>query len=242
MIRIAKPEDINMITKLLCEAFDIDDDINDVLSMISPLENTFVYENEGEVISIASAIPFTSGDKKGRYIYAVTTDINHRGKGYAGAMLEHIINYFSGKVDVVMLKPAEKSLFDFYRNNGFDDEICADVKEIVFNGNDVPEKISFEEYKEERKKYTDFAFPENVMEYYFDAYEYCALKGDDYLVLYRKLQNRCVIDEIYGDFYKINPAIFEGLSCEAVLEGKEVYALAHFYGGKFNINFRVPME
>ncbi len=242
MIRFAKSEDIYVLTKLLCEAFNIDDDINDMLSMISPLENTFVYEKDGKIVCTASAIPFTVGDKKGRYIYAVATDVNHRGKGYASMILEYIINYFSDKVDVVMLRPAEKTLFKFYRKNGFNDEICADVKELKLNGDDIPKIIDFEEYAEERKKYNNFSYEKEVMKYYFKAYDYCAFKGEDYLLLCRKWQNCCIIDECYGNFEKINPEISNAHNFKAVIDGDEVYALAHFYGAKFKINFRVPME
>ena len=115
---------------------------------------------------------------------------------------------------------------------------------IVDDQQEIAEKlkIDFCEYKEERKKYTDFAYEDNVIEYYFNAYEYSAYKGDSFLALFRKSQNRCIIDEIYGEFENINPEIFGGFKCEAVVEGKQVYALAHFNGEKFNIKFRVPME
>jgi hypothetical protein len=141
-----------------------------------------------------------------------------------------------------MLRPAEKSLFDFYRKNGFNDEVFADVKEITFKGNEKPKKIDFDEYKDIRKKYNNFSYDDKVMKYYFCAYEYSAYKSDDALILCRKEQNYCIIDEVYGNYEKVSPEIFCGLSCKAVVDGKEVYALAHFFGEKFNINFRVPME
>ena len=190
MIRLAKPEDIYELSNLLIDAFDLEDEINDMLDMIGPFENTFVYELNGKIVSTASAIPFVVGNKKGRYIYAVATDINHRGKGYAGEILKNIREYYKDSADVLLLRPAQESLFDFYRKKGFEDEICADVKEVKLNGKDFPEMIEFDEYVKERKKYNDFSFGEKVMRFYFENYGYCAFKGEDYLLLCRVSDRR----------------------------------------------------
>lgn len=242
MIRLAKSEDIYGLSKLLIEAFDLEYEINDILDMIEPFKNTFVYEISGEIVSTASAIPFVVGEKKGRYIYAVATDINYRGKGYAGEVLEYIKEYYKDTTDVLLLRPAEESLFDFYRRKGFKEEVYADVREIQFKGEEVPEMIDFDEYVKERSKYNAFSFSEKVMKYYFDNYNYCAFKGKDFLLLCGLSQNCCVFDEVYGNFENADMSFVNVGKMIAVVNGKSVYALASFYDEKFDINFRVPME
>ena len=238
MIRLAKSEDIYELSKLLIETFDIDN-IDD---MINPFKNTFVYELNGIIVSTASAIPFKVGERSGRYIYAVATDFNHRGKGYAREVLEYIKDYYKSSEDVLLLRPAEESLFDFYRKKGFTDEIYAEIKEIQFKGTEKPEKIEFDEYVKERKKYNSFSFTEEVMKYYFNYYGYCAYKGEDYLLLGRILQDNIIFDEAYGDFSNADMSFIKAEKSFAVVNGKSVYALALFYNEKFDINFRIPME
>lgn len=241
MIRLAKSEDIYEVSKILIDSFEIDN-IDEILVMIEPFENMFVYELNGKIVSVASAIPFNVRNKKGRYIYAVATDFNHRGKGYAGEVLNYIKEYYRNCADVLLLRPAEESLFDYYRKNGFNDEIYADIKEIQFSGTEMPERIEFTEYVEERKKYNSFSFSEKVMSYYFNYYDYSAFRGKDYFLLCRASQDCCVLDEVYGNFEKADMSVFENKKMLGVVNGRSVYALAYFYNEKFEINFRIPME
>lgn len=247
MIRKALCDDLTEITDILCEAFDMNIvDCNNMLDMINPLDNTFVYVLEGEVVSVASAIEFSVNTKKGRYIYAVATKKSHRKRGFAGELLRYITDYYR-ELDVIMLRPANKNLFDYYKKLGFTLPINADT--VEYSKSDATTEItemSFEEYFNLRDKYNSFSFPDDVRKYYVSAYNYKAVAIGDTIALYRKENTICFVDEVYGnDADGIVYAVISAEKAEkavVIKPGNDAFALAHFYNEVFNIDFRIPME
>ena len=247
MIRKALCNDLTEIKDILCEAFDMNTvDCNNMLDMINPLDNTFVYVLGGEVVSLASAIEFCVNIKKGRYIYAVATKKSQRKRGFAGELLRYITDYYR-ELDVIMLRPANENLFDYYKNLGFTLPINADA--VEYSKREVTAEIielGFEEYFSLRDKYNDFSFPVDVRKYYISAYKYKAVATDDAIALYRKENDVCFVDEIYGS--GADDLVYAVISAEkaekamVIKPGNCAFALAHFYNEVFNIDFRIPME
>lgn len=247
MFRKSITEDLKQIKDILMVSFNLNEnDCTKMLNMIQPFENTFLIEINDEIVSVASAIPFNVGNKQGRYIYAVATKPAHRKKGYAEELLKKIINLYDD-MDVLLLKPANEKLYDYYRKIGFNNTIKADIAEYNHNnayGRAV--ECASGEYFNLRTKYNDFLFPEYVREYYMAEYEYKTVKNDDTIAMYRLEKNICYIEEIYGT--KINELISGIIEKEKVTKalvvqnGNEPFALAYFYNEPFKIDFRIPME
>ncbi len=72
-----------------------------------------------KVVSMLFALPceIVFEDKRvpARYIYAAATDIDYRGKGLMGKLLERVKN----EGEALILRPAEPSLIGFYEKYGF---------------------------------------------------------------------------------------------------------------------------
>lgn len=247
MVRIANEKDIKQIINILTEAFDMtENDCIKMLEMIKPCDNTFIFEVNGEILSLASAIPFRVNTKTGRYVYAVATRPSDRKKGIAAELLRYVIDYFKDE-DVIMLKPASKELFNYYEKVGFERQINADVIEYVKNISvTTMELCSFDVYVKEREKYNKFKFPDNVQNYYVSAYGYKSAVSCNAVGLYRISNNICYIDEIYGNGAEnliqciLNTEMLE--KAVATQRGSKPFALAHFYDKVFDIDFRIPME
>ena len=247
MIRKALYDDLTEIKDIICEAFGMSlVDCNNMLDMIDPLDNTFVYVIGREVVSVASAIEFCVNSKKGRYIYAVATKKTQRKKGFAGELLSYIKDYYR-EIDVIMLRPANESLFDYYKKLGFIIPINADtVQYAKRNATKEITELVFDEYFDLRGQYNDFSFPAKVREYYVSAYEYKAVATDDAVALYRKDNDVCFVDEIYGN--GTDELVYAVIAAEnaenamVIKPGNGAFALAHYYNEEFNIDFRIPME
>lgn len=73
----------------------------------------------GTLLSMLFALPYpvitSEGELPARYLYAVATDPDHRGKGYAKQLLREII----AEGNPVFLRPMSPSLFEFYKDAGF---------------------------------------------------------------------------------------------------------------------------
>lgn len=109
---------LNQCKKLYAEAFG-EDKLFDDLFFDLYFENScrYIVEN-GEVISMLVAIDVTANGKNGKYIYAVCTKKDYRGKGYMhklfSAVKEEFANY-----SFLCLKPAHDWLYPLYEKEGF---------------------------------------------------------------------------------------------------------------------------
>lgn len=85
---------------------------------------TVVYEEDEKIFSMFFLFR-CDFSIKGRnhpsfYLYAAATLPQHRGKGIMGKMLEFSKSYAAEKdLDFIILSPAEKSLYDYYKRFGF---------------------------------------------------------------------------------------------------------------------------
>ena len=125
MIRICNKNDINSVIELWKEAFgDTESEIRFFLDGCRKPLNTLVYEINDEIASMLFLLEgdmhFESKDYPSYYLYAACTLKKYRGRG----LMAELLNFAketankNGKY-FICLKPAEKSLFDFYDKNGY---------------------------------------------------------------------------------------------------------------------------
>ncbi len=121
-------------------------------------QNCFYLEKDGEIVSMCFGLPCRLKDKKALYIFAVATDEKHRNKGYAKELLKEI----KDKTDAVLiLRPVNESLIEFYKKSGFKTFTATN------NQNDFELQIGFlalaKDYKETIGNYTAmYYYPENL--------------------------------------------------------------------------------
>lgn len=95
-------------------------------------------EKEGRTVAMCFALPCKIGERKAKYIFAVTTASEFRGKGYASELIAQIKQEDDS---VLILRPVDDGLIPFYEKLGF----------ICFNANDNCGEISLkplDEYKQ----------------------------------------------------------------------------------------------
>ena len=137
--------------------------------------------NNDKVVSMLFAVDVKLNESKGKYVYAVATDENMRGKGYMRILFDKITDEFSKDYDFLCLKPMSDSLFLFYEKLGF--ERCfkkSNISKKVLKNNSQLVLVENVEYiKTIRKK----ILIENYVEYSNDFYKlilsYCNAYCDD---------------------------------------------------------------
>lgn len=87
-------------------------------------EEFLVLREEDELRAMAGLLNVTLTEPGGRtvkaaYLYGMGTHPEHRGKGFAGQLLNYADFYLHGKRDCLVTMPAEPSLHTFYRKFGF---------------------------------------------------------------------------------------------------------------------------
>ena len=83
-------------------------------------ENMLCIEQDGKMLSMLHIIPFELNGSKVAYIYAVATDADARGKGYAGKLIRQSIEKAQSKgYKAIFTLPADDMLRDFYSKFGF---------------------------------------------------------------------------------------------------------------------------
>ena len=83
-------------------------------------ENMLCIEQDGKMLSMLHIIPFELNGSKVAYIYAVATDADARGKGYAGKLIRQSIEKAQSKgYKAIFTLPADDILRDFYSKFGF---------------------------------------------------------------------------------------------------------------------------
>lgn len=118
----AKAEDIPKIKKMWMEIFNDSEQFTDFALSICSEDGIYLLKNENEIVSMTIAgIDVEAYGKKGFYIYGVCTKPQYRGKGYAKQLINYICEEKIGNgYDFSITQPASESLFEFYKNLGFD--------------------------------------------------------------------------------------------------------------------------
>ncbi len=141
MIKVCDLSDYEDIIRIWSEAFG--DDREYILNFLESFRE-YVYVLEKD--AIMTLFPVTLNDKKGHYVYAVAVDANKRGTGLGKKLIEFAK---ANMGDFLVLVPADKSLFDYYRKLGFSENSTIGK----YDKTDTNEKISVKEYVTLRDKY-----------------------------------------------------------------------------------------
>lgn len=133
-IRLADESDICAIREIWRNIFTPDEDyMNIIFNNLYPLLDAFVYTIDEKITSVAFAIPIALVQRSekdfsitkevtycGRYLYGVATIEEARGRGLSRILVRHIKDYYTAAgEDFIITRPAEESLFPFYKAQGF---------------------------------------------------------------------------------------------------------------------------
>ena len=99
---------------------DSDEFIASFINLFYNEENMLCIEQDGKMLSMLHIIPFELNGSKVAYIYAVATDADARGKGYAGKLIRQAIEKAQSEGHkAIFTLPADDMLRDFYSKFGF---------------------------------------------------------------------------------------------------------------------------
>lgn len=155
-IRIATNDDICAIREIWRKIFTANEEYLDIIfNELYPQLDAFVYTIESKIVSVAFAIPLNLSANiesnttekssqfstptyfKGRYLYGVATTEEARGKGLSKEIVKKIREHYSNTgEDFIITRPAEESLFPFYKAQGFKKSLYR--REININLHDIP--------------------------------------------------------------------------------------------------------
>lgn len=141
MIRISVNNDKEGIVSLWHEAFgDSRDEIMFFLNSKYKLENTLVYEKNGETASMLFLLEgdmrINGKDYPSYYLYAACTANKYRGQGLMSSLLEFAKETAKNRNKYfICLMPAEKSLFNYYEKFGY--KPTFKQKNLSVNRNDI---------------------------------------------------------------------------------------------------------
>ncbi len=125
MIRFYNENDIDGVIRLWKEAFgDNENEIRFFLDGCRKPLNALVFEINAEIASMLFLLEgdmhFEAKDYPSYYLYAACTLKKYRGRGLMAELLNFAKETANKKGKYfICLKPAEKSLFDFYEKNGY---------------------------------------------------------------------------------------------------------------------------
>lgn len=116
--------------------------IDNYIKHCFPFSKTYIYRENGKVVSIASVLEtnYKSLNNRiinGYYLYAVATDPEQRGRGYSREIINHIIEQsFKEKKEFISVYPATESLYELYIKLGFNKALYSNSIYInVLNNN-----------------------------------------------------------------------------------------------------------
>ena len=142
LIRFAAPGDNPALKALWQQAFD--DTPEGTLFYFARRhkpENTLLYAQGAEPLAMLTMLPitldFAGRQLPGRYLFAVATREDARGRGLSTQLLEAAHRHMEGQgVAASVLAPAQASLFAFYEKRGYQTHFYADT--ITVPAGDIP--------------------------------------------------------------------------------------------------------
>ena len=121
-------------------------------------------EKDGRIVSMCFALPCLIDGRKAKYIFAVTTPQEFRGKGYA----KELINRIKKQDDsILILRPVNDGLIEFYKNMGFIPFTASNENGEILVKPLAEYKELAEENKEDSGEFTAMYYSED--EYDFDG-------------------------------------------------------------------------
>ena len=255
MIRFAEIKDKNKIIKLWHNVFGDDEKSIEYFFGLY-YGDMIIYEEKEEIAAMLTVLPVTLENKKGRYIYAVATDLRFRCRGLSTKLLNYANKYIKENGECFsVLVPAEENLFAFYEKRGYTTVEC--IEKCRYDAlspiETEIEEIAAEEYKKQRKEILRDYFPiewgaeelENIRRMYNG--KFCLLKEYGAVMLCYKDGDNLIIKEVCCE--KINTksaataaALYFGCKKASVAyKGKNPFAM--IYPDKYkNIYFNIALD
>lgn len=197
MIRFAEEGDIQGIICLWELIFG--DKKKDIARFLKKFLNcVLVYEHDGNICAMLTLLPIKYKKRCGKYVYAVATHPDYRSQGMASELLN-----FADKEDFLLLVPAERSLYEYYRRFGFCEIFCTCQKEIKPAGHcdEIPVRITAERLFELRRQaFLDFDFFEwdaEVLGEVSDMYNGEIYEGKDFFAVCAEYRDTVYIKELH---------------------------------------------
>lgn len=207
MIDFASLSDRNALSSMWQSIFLEDEEITEYFfdnifgDIITP-----IIRIDGEIVSSLFLLDCKIGEHRGKCVYCAMTKYAHRGKGYMETLLDYSYKIcLENGFEFLVLVPAEKSLFEYYKKRGF--ENFGIRRAYVFDGS-IPkskEKLDFD---------CELNFGEDILKHWKNA---CVYYGgeiadfgmifDDENVIIRNAD--CDFDDI-PESYKKSGNIIQG--------------------------------
>lgn len=221
MIRLSCESDIKSIVSLWNEAFG--DGENEIMYFIKNRykpENTVVCEENGSIVSMLFLLDgqmrIKGTDYPSYYLYAACTSKEFRGRGLMASLLEFAKSISQKRgYRFICLKPAEESLFDFYKKHGY--ETVFSQKLLKVSKSDLSghtDTINFDTaecYRSRNSAYKDFDYfkwDENAVKFAFNQnklYNGKSLIGCEGYALYSQNNSTLYVKEMtFSPRYALN--------------------------------------
>lgn len=155
MIRFAEDWMIPQLKKVWKECFhDEDSYIEFFFTQKFQCENTLVWLEEGKAAAMLHMLPASVVQGGGlmpiRYVYAVATLPEYRGRGISNRLLAYGNSWMEERKEFSILVPAEDSLFGFYEKQGYVPAFSLKRVRLIFTGKE--EQSGKLEYKKTEPK------------------------------------------------------------------------------------------
>lgn len=121
-ITTAKTSDISKIKELWVQIFSDSEKFADFAANLCSPDGIYLVKEDDDIAAMVIAgVDLFAYGKKGFYIYGLATVPQHRSKGYAKQLMEYVCkDKFSNGHEFCIAQPAQESLFEYYKNLGFE--------------------------------------------------------------------------------------------------------------------------
>jgi ribosomal protein S18 acetylase RimI-like enzyme len=142
-IRLSRPEDLGALKDIWNASFPGDEAFADwFLKTTTAPERALVWEDGGLVRAMLHLLPMRCRagglEMSATYVYAVATLPECRGRGVAAALLTEAEEMERARgTSLIMLVPQSKSLFEYYRRQGYQDALFH-ARRVIRAGREIP--------------------------------------------------------------------------------------------------------
>ena len=121
-ITTARTEDIPAVKNLWVQIFGDTEKFAEFAANICSSDGIYLLKEDDDIAAMVIAgIDLIACGKKGFYIYGLATVPQHRSKGYAKKLMDFVCQQkFADGYEFCIAQPAEESLFEYYKNLGFE--------------------------------------------------------------------------------------------------------------------------
>ncbi len=243
--RAVTTKDFPTLKKMWCDVFgDSPEAVDNFFNETAQTDNIIAafYGNEpvSALYLLDSTICVEGKSYKAYYVYGVSTQTEHRGKGLMKQCLDKAYEKaVRDNVSYLYLVPAEESLFMLYNKagykTGFYNVSCELNKNDYPKGNCTQSVLTFDEYIKYRQSadFTLATLNENAFNSFYNPVGYdikiIHVKGVGYAVA-EICDGKCVVHEVFGNESVILGCVFDIVNCDTLTLKKSAKADGTPYG------------